>query len=501
LAAILGRRKLHWHYMLALLLFLCLALRLFFYVGVGVRDDMGYIDSARPVGQGHNIFRNNPSQLAFRIGMVFPLALLCRFFGQNEAAFSAFSCLSSLAACAFIFLTARRLWGDESALFASSLWLFYPLQIAHDTQLSSSAQLAACSAGAMYFFFEGHHVLEQGGAKRLSSLLFVLCGLFLAFGFMVNELFSLMVLAALPLLCIRRPALRPLGLILLVFFLLLLSEVIMEYALSGQWLARIHTIMATEAAVSSSRDLTFLPRALFKVGHPVLHYDEGWFGLLWYIFIGLSLVALLQKNREAAALSAGCFLVLAYLQWGVISPDGTIITKYIRYLSLIVPLQCAAIGGVLGSLSRKGRGAASLVVLFFLMLCGHLLFIAHHVVDIERTYTYAYRSVTSYLLSAHLPPPFYTDNTASQFLELYSGGKLQVERVERYRNRPEPMSGLLIKDASRDIVEVTAFQELTPPWFRNPPAHWPLIHVIESHGSIDFYCRFRPGIYLIRQKG
>jgi hypothetical protein len=494
------RSRIPWHYALALILVLCCAIRLYFFVGVGVRDDMGYIEHARSLAQGYGIFGDNCSQLAFRIGMVFPLALLYRIFGLNEGAFSAFSCVSSLAACAFIFLTARRLWGYGAALFASILWLCYPLQIVHDTELSSSSQLAACSAGALYFFIEGHHVQEEEGAKRLAPLLFLICGFFLGLGFMVNELFSIMILAALPLLYIKRPALKPLGIIVCGFILLLLSEIVMERALGGQWCARIHTIVATEAAVSSSRDMSNLPRGLFKIRCAVLHYDEGWFGFLWYIFIGLSAAALLQKNREAAALSVGCWLVLAYLQWGVVSLDGTIITKYIRYLSLIVPLQCAAIGGILGSLSGKGRWPAALTVLIFSLLCGQLLFIARNVVDVERAYTDAYRGVTRYCLSAGLPSPLYADNTTCQFLELYSGGKLKVERVESYREKPEPLTGILVRDGSRDIVEVTKLRELTPPWFQHPPPYWPLIHRVESHSTIDFYSSFSPEIYLIRKR-
>jgi len=136
-----------------LLLILCLTFRLVNFVGIGINDDIAYIQNAQALAQGYNPISSGFNQLGFRLGMVFALALLYKFFGLNDVAFSSYPIICSLITCLLIYLTAVRLWGTNAAILASLLWIAYPLQIVFDTQLSPSNQQATCVTAALFLYF------------------------------------------------------------------------------------------------------------------------------------------------------------------------------------------------------------------------------------------------------------------------------------------------------------------------------------------------------------
>jgi hypothetical protein len=93
------------------LLHLYLIIRFLSFVGIGINDNMGYIQHARFLGEGGNILANGGSQLAFRLGMVLPVVLLYKTFGYIVAAFSSYPLFCSLITCLFTHLKTNILWG------------------------------------------------------------------------------------------------------------------------------------------------------------------------------------------------------------------------------------------------------------------------------------------------------------------------------------------------------------------------------------------------------
>lgn len=330
---------------LLLLLLLCLAVRLFNFVGIGTNDDVYYIQNAQILASGNSPYT---CQIGFRSGMVAPLALAYKIFGLNEKAFAAYPLICSLITCALIYLTALRLWGIAPAIFAALLWIAYPLQIVFDTQLSPSDQHATCVAASLFFY---SLVAKPVTSSKWAGLVFLmLSGVFLGFAWLVNEIFVTFVLIILPFIIIVRPKIRHLFWITAGFALVFCSELLLIKITTGSWFTRLVCILNTEQVITSNKDSWYLPRTLFKVFGANPLYEEGHFGIIWYLFIIASVATLFLKNKLPLALALGCWLWLGYLQWGIQSPEDTPIARYIRYISMIVPLQCLVLGVVLGRL-------------------------------------------------------------------------------------------------------------------------------------------------------
>jgi hypothetical protein len=105
--------------------------------------------------------------------------------------------------------------------------------------------------------------------------------------------------------------------------------------------------------IVSNKDPSYLPRTLFRLFYVNPIHDEGHFGILWYLFIFIPLLAWIQKKWMALGISVSVWLILAYIHWGIMSLEGEPITKYIRYLSMIAPLQCLVIAAVCDHIIQK----------------------------------------------------------------------------------------------------------------------------------------------------
>lgn len=484
---------------LACLLLFCLFLRLSFFVGIGLNDDIGYIHHARSVAEGINILANGGSQLAFRIGMVLPLALLYKIFGYSEAAFSSYPLMCSLFTCTFVYFVACILWGQRAAIIAALLWVVYPLQIVFDTQLSPSNQHAACVSAALFFFVAGIRTSSRETPKKLRPVLLVTSGAFLSAGWMVNELFVVMGIAALPVLIVLKPRPAAVAWCLLGLALLMFGDLVISRCASGSWLARVVAITETERVISSNTASGYLPRVLFKIRAIDPMHDEAHFGVLWYVFSFVTLLALLRRQWVALGLAVSVWLVLGYLQWGVVSLDGSPIARYIRYLSMIAPLQCLTISGVLGhQLEKTGRWGWAIYLLVGL-LAFHLSLAGIHAARAARVKTNDFREMASFLSPLRQNGPVYMDETSAQFVELYARGQLDIERIEAHTGEPPPSHGHIVIDGSRGIVEIPEYRAAMSPWYRFPPSSWELLHVIRSNQPAEGFDEFDPKIYRITE--
>jgi len=480
------------------LLLFFLYLRLAFFVGIGINDDMGYIHHARALSEGSNIIADGGSQLAFRLGMILPLTVAYKIFGYNEHSFSAYPLLSSLCTCIFIYLTAYILWGYRAAIFSALLWVVYPLQIVFDTQLSPSNQHAMCISAALFLFFVASRGSIRGVSRNWHApILLAMSGGFLGIGWMINELFVVMGIIVFPMLIVLKPRPQTIVWILFGFSIVILTDFVIAKCASGSFLARIPAIMETEKAVVSNKATSYLPRVLFRVCNTNPLHDEGHFGFLWYAFIAFTLLAILQKQWVSLGLAASVWLVLGYLQWGVISFDGSPITKYIRYLSMIVPLQCLAIGGVLARLSQRTWRWRWVINLLFGFLVLHLCFSGASTAMAVRIYTNDFRKIASFLLTQKKDGPAYMDETSAQFVELFSKSQLNIKCVEGYLDRFPPETGYLVVDGSRGIVENSEYRSAMPSWYLSPLDKWELLHVVKGKEDTEVFGNFDPKIYRI----
>jgi hypothetical protein len=483
---------------LLFLIMLCLAVRLYNFVGIGTNDDVYYIQNAQILASGNSPYT---CQIGFRSGMVAPLALAYKIFGLNEKAFAAYPLICSLITCALIYLTAVRLWGTPAAIFASLLWIAYPLQIVFDTQLSPSDQHATCVAASLFFY---SLVAKPVSSSKWGSLVFLmLSGVFLGFAWLVNEIFVTFVLIILPFVIIVRPKIRHLLWITAGFALVFCSELLFIKITTGSWFTRFACILNTEQVITSNNDPWYLPRTLFKVLGANPLYEEGHFGIIWYLFIIISVSTLFLKDKLPLSLALGCWLWLAYIQWGGHLLLGEPIAKYIRYVSMTVPLQCLVFGAVLGKLLKFSKKLKPAVIFLFILLLIHLSWLGTKAVNSVKLHTKDFKEIAKYFLKLDLKSDdiIYTDFITGDFIEIYGKGKLTVLKANIqgsniFTNMPEPQKGILIKDGSRAAVELTEFRSTMPKWYLSPPEYWQLLTTIKGQNS-DVYETFDPQIYRI----
>lgn len=325
-------------------------------------------------------------------------------------------------------------------------------------------------------------------------------GASLGAGWMVNELFVIMGVASLPMLILLRPRPASIAWVSLGFAIVIIGDLAIARSASESWFARISSIIKTEQIVASNKKSEYLPRALFRICGANPFHDEAHFGILWYLFILTTFLALLQRQWTALGFAASVWFVLAYLQWGIQGPDGSPITKYIRYISMIVLLQCLAMGAVFGRLLQKmGRWKWG-GYLIFGFLYFHLAFYGAQAALAAKVYTHDFRAIGNYLLSHKMDGPAYMDDTSAQFVELFSQGKVAIEKIETHLSDPLPQAGYLVTGGSRGIVENSAYRDLMPSWYRSPPIGWHLVvHVVKGNKESEVFGSFDPKIYRIRR--
>jgi hypothetical protein len=434
--------------------------------------------------------------------MVAPIALLYKVFGLNEAAFAAYPLVCSLITCALIYLTALRLWGIQAAILGSLLWIVYPLQIVFDTQLSPSNQQATCVAASLFFYsLVGKSISPLSKGKELIFLM--LSGIFLGFAWLLNEISVTLALVVLPFIVLIRPKIKHLMWITAGFALIFLSEMLIIKISTGSWFSRFVCILNTERVISSNKEVGYLPRTLFKIFDANPLYEEGHFGIIWYLFIIASISTLFLKDKLPLALALGCWFWLAYLQWGIQSPEGTPIAKYIRYVSMIVPLQCLVFGAVLGWLLHFSKKLKPIVIFLFVLLVIHLSWFGIKAANSVKLYTEDFKKIAKYLLKLDLKSDYiiYTDFHTGDFIEIYGKGKLTVlkaniQGANIFTDMPEPTKGILVKDGSRASIELTGYRGTMPQWYLSPPEYWPLLYTVTGR-NIDIYAEFDPKIYKI----
>jgi hypothetical protein len=496
---------------LLLLLLLCLSSRLVNFVGIGINDDIAYIQNARNLIHGEHPFHSGFNQLGFRLGMVLPLALLYKLFGYNEIGFSLYPITCALITCTLIYLTAVRLWGIGAAIFTSLLYIVYPLQLVFGTQLSPSNQHATCVAAAAFFYFYATTGKTSSAISSISRfkflsgwkepVLLIFCGICLGFGWMVNVLFVTLILVAIPFLFIVRPKIKHLLWITAGLLFIMFLEFLIVKIECGSWFARISCILKTEEAVASNIDSDYLPRALFKIWNINPLHAEGHFGIIWYLFAIVTILALLLKEKLPFALALGCWFWLAYLQWGVQDQHGDPIAKYIRYISMIVPIQCLVFGAIFGRLLKFSKKLTPVLIFLFALLCIHLFWFGTKAVNAVKLHTEDFKEITRFLSNLKLEDDdiIYTDDLSGNFITLYSKESLKVQTLNHFKKSTPPEKGILIKDGSWYAVMLPEYlsTSIMPAWYlAPPPSYWPLLYTVQGK-KVEVYGKFDPKIYRI----
>jgi hypothetical protein len=332
------------------LLLLALGLRIAFFTGLQVGDDIVYSRIAVDRLEGRVQFGNIHET---RLGFLLPIVASYAVFGVGEVPLVLYNLLCSIGLAGVAFLIARRLFGDRAGAIAGALAALHPNLVYFATECHTDTPVA---------FWQALAVLGAvtGGVRPA-----VLAGLSLGWAYLHKE----SALFVLPLLFIARPW-REVVAVVLPIFAILAAELLFYGLREGDALHRIHLIRywhsgqymveryPTTAAVLDRLFLD-LPRQLFM---------PYWAGR-WQGTINLAALAagvwLLAKRAPGARFVAGWWISIFALyclwpsSWVPFRP-GFVLFEW-TFPVLMAPL-LLLLGGALGR-ARPVLAAAAVVLL------------------------------------------------------------------------------------------------------------------------------------------
>ncbi|MBS3052281.1 MAG: glycosyltransferase family 39 protein [Candidatus Aenigmarchaeota archaeon] len=173
--------KLNKKYLILIILFFSLILRLIFFSGDGLGDDPVYFAAFKNIYNGHI----TNSQYYYRFSYWIPLIIIWKLFGISEFTFILPVLLSSLGNIYLVYLIAKELFDFKTGIIASVLMAVNPFEVLNATLMSTDVNLSLYMLSSVYFFITAQKKYSK--TRLLISALFV----FLAF---VNKPFGLYIL-------------------------------------------------------------------------------------------------------------------------------------------------------------------------------------------------------------------------------------------------------------------------------------------------------------------
>lgn len=412
---------------ISIILLLALGLRLFFYVGMGPRDDIAYIGSARDIQTSHfNLPQSYSSNIfAVRMMVYLPVLFSWKLFGMSEFSSSLYFIFCSLLLIITGYFIARILYGPVEAIITAWILCLLPLDLVFSSQIMPDLPQAALGSSALLFFLIGK--------KRQNNLYFVLSGIIGALALMSKEfalIYYIVLLFFIGHSVITRDlqptkALSSLSLILgssaVVLFLFWLPYLIENIP----W-APIKVILNNATAEKNANpDNWFYFKVMFNLyKHP---WSTRYFGIFYYL-VALSLVYIAVRDfRTSGPIVCWLFFYLFFIQWlgpwlaGRITCER--MERFLIPLSLPAGLILARSLGLMWRIHRFTKIVTSITVI----ILSYSLF--------TTTIGFAYPSESIHLWdlkrAARLLPrladyPLYADHGSSHKLAFLTSYKLNV---------------------------------------------------------------------------
>ena len=347
--------------LLAILLF-ALSLRLIFFTGTGSSDELDYYTFANDVNKG--LFKLQINHFSFRIGLIYPVALIFSIFGINEFTANFLVLVFSLASILLIFFLGKYFFNDKVGITAAFLLSFYPLDVFFSTRLLPDLPAAFFMGLSVLLFFYGED------NKKKQNLYYTLSGIALGLGYLIKEVTLLMGLFYLSYIIYKRKFKINYLLISIGLFAGILTMIIFSYynvnepfyqykAHEGQeieYMRKFYTSYFTVEGVLK-RLFLLLPYILFTD----LHY--GFFFV--FILIAIS-YCFIKKKREAYVPIIWIFVLIIYLNFGTVSLKEYIpFPITIRFISIITIPSLLVLAYFL---KEKPLKKLSSVIIVFLLL-------------------------------------------------------------------------------------------------------------------------------------
>lgn len=396
-------------YLIFILLF-ALLLRLVFFSGADHSDSLLYYTYASEINDG--TFKPTPNHFSSRIGLIYPQALIYRFFGINDFTSNVLSLAVSLAGIVLIFYLGKKLFNEKTGLLAALLLSFFPLDAIFATRLLPDFPSAFFMALAVFLFLNAE--------KNNSKYYYFGAGLSWGIAYLVKEIAILLGLFFLVYVVYKRRFTRSYFVVGIGLALVILVEFFAMYSLTGNPFFR-HTQIELEEVgyLRETYSNYFTPAGMISrlfFHWPFFMLHDIHYGL-YFAFIFLAIYfAFLNKKENSNILLIWFIVLMVYLNFGTLSTKIYVpIPITAKFLSIIMfpsTLLLAYFLSLEDKLIKKFIMPASLIILI-------LSSIAFVYLSDERTIIREIKQTHNFIKNEN--KQIYTDERTKMVLDYLSG--------------------------------------------------------------------------------
>jgi len=507
-----GIKKVKPEIWLILILIFALFLRLYFFLGINLNDDLCYLDAAHQITQG--TFVLNKWIIAPRLMMNYPIAFFYTLFGVSDFSGALYFLLCSIGSVAVAYGIGKILFNEKVGLASAFLMSFYPIEVIYGTTIVPDVPLAFFLGLSVLLFFIGE--------KKNKNIYYLLGGIAIGAGWLVKSLAILIILFYLAYFILDKifnfkflisgeTQKKPLSLIKKIFwirkgfillslgFLLILSlEGLLYYVVNNDFFFRFKVEMNNynSSLQGVTLDPNYYPNVLFAQSLP-------FFNFLGYFFIffcfSIFFLVLFEKNKKYLIFPAWTISILLWLQYGTMNPfELTPMHRIYRFLTIIsIPISLTIGYFIVGSRFNKKRIFNVLsIIIVSVLLVSSIFFIS-------KANLLMNQGMLDYKLSADYLKKYpdidiYTDFVTVGELNFLLGYERENDLKDlALVNSPEEIkNAFVVVNATRGFVELPDFRDTLPDFIWDPPSDWVVVRVIKE-SYFDFYGTYDTTIYYV----
>lgn len=395
---------------LGLILIFGLALRLFFFSGVGTSDPLAYAVYAYHLSI--NDYLSTMHQVNARIGVLIPVALLYRLFGTNDYTSTFFTLATSLGSIVLIFCFGRLLFNDKVGLLAAFLLSIFPLDVINSTKLLSDSPSAFFAGLSIFLFLKGEKINDSK-----TYIYHILSGLSMGIAFSIREMAALLVLFFIIYVIYSRKFKPSYSIIALSFIAVMALEMIFFHFFAGDALFRYHSVTGyLQDALQSHQYYGRLKFLNYFAAWPFVIFGNIQLGY-FYAFILLATVYwLLHRSRNTNYMLIWLLSFLFYITFGTAS-----LSRYAPFVAVSRYLAYVYIPGILilsMFLNENIRVIRKIILPFTIIF---LLFVSVGAIYIDDSRQLLANLKDTYNFIKLFDKPVYTDSRSIWALNYISG--------------------------------------------------------------------------------
>ncbi|MFH0962288.1 MAG: glycosyltransferase family 39 protein [archaeon] len=463
--------------LLAILAF-ALSLRLQYFVGPGLNDDVDYFYSARAVSRGDFGSLYGGSINAIRSMVTAPIAFFFRLFGRTDKFVAEiWPLLCSLGTVVLTYFLGKGLFSQRTGLLAAFVLSFFPVDVAFSTQIVPTTQVVFFFTLTLFLLFRS---LTK---KRAPGKFLFLAGISGGLGYLANIMMVFVLFFSVGLFLLMycrgfRRLLRAAIPIIVGFLLVFLVEACFMFAFTGNPLHRLQVIHETEKMIGTNTAMEYYPKVMGTITNPDYSAHQGNLGLHFFAFVaGAAFLTAFRRRKGAIFLALTFLLIMSYFQFGIMTSTLKPIAKWVRYLIIFGPIFSISIAEFFRSLLPWEKLTAPLAALVLLFAT------IPYLEGTTRAYNEQlepFRETAEYLDSLETDSPVYADGTAAAFFSIELGFGRMI-RVFDKKTEPENVAGsYVVLNGSRGTSENQEMRGYLPEFARNPPGNFRLVRKIEG---------------------